>query len=152
MREGAFNMIQSTKPQSLAFALDDSPVGLAAWLMILFSSGGEVEERFALDELITNAMIYWVSGTIGPAMRNYLVHAQSMFGPNPPPKAARSDVPAAFARMPLDAPVPREWADRNVNLVRFTEFPRGGHFSSWEVPELFADDLRAFARMVRREG
>src|SRR5262249_8932383 len=63
MREGAFNMVQSTKPQSLAYALNDSPLGLAAWLMILFASGAEdrVEERFALDELLTNATIYWAT-------------------------------------------------------------------------------------------
>ena len=54
--------------------------------------------------------------------------------------------------MPLDAPVPREWAERKVNVVQFTEFPRGGHFSSWEVPELFADDLRAFVRRLRVLG
>jgi pimeloyl-ACP methyl ester carboxylesterase len=151
MREGAFNMIQSTKPQSLAFAMHDSPVGLAAWLMILFASGGDqqMEERFTFDGLITNAMIYWVSGTAGSAMRNYFVHAQAQWGPNAEPPAARSDVPAAFAKLPLDAPVPREWAERRVNLVQFTEFPRGGHFSSWEVPELFADDLRAFASRLR---
>lgn len=150
MREGAFNMIQSTKPQSLAFAMHDSPVGLAAWLMILFSSGAaDVEGRFLIDSLITNAMVYWVSGSIGSSMRNYLVTAQAQWGPDAQAPAARSDVPAAFARMPLDAPVPREWAARRVNLVQFTEFERGGHWSSWEVPELFADDLRTFARKLR---
>jgi pimeloyl-ACP methyl ester carboxylesterase len=151
MREGAFNMIQSTKPQSLAFALHDSPVGLAAWLMILFTSGGaeRVEERFSLDRLITNAMIYWVSGSIGSSIRNYFVNAQDQWGPNAGPPPARSDVPAAFARMPLDAPVPREWAERKVNVVQFTEMADGGHWSSWEVPELFSEDLRAFARRLR---
>ena len=151
MREGAFNMIQSTKPQSLAFAMHDSPVGLAAWLMILFASGGadQIEDRFTFDSLITNTMIYWVSGSAGSAMRNYFVHAQSMWGPNAEAPAQRSDVPAAFARLPLDAPVPREWPERRVNLVQFTEFPKGGHFSSWEVPDLFADDLRSFTRKLR---
>jgi pimeloyl-ACP methyl ester carboxylesterase len=150
MREGAFNMIQSTKPQSLAFGLNDSPVGMAAWLMILLSSGAaeEVEQRFTLDELLTNFMIYWVSGTIGSAMRNYLEHARAMYASPGAPPPARSDVPAAFARMPLDAPVPREWPERKVNLVRFTELSAGGHFSSWEVPEAFTEDLQAFAAML----
>jgi microsomal epoxide hydrolase len=140
-------MIQSTKPQSLAFALDDSPLGLAAWLMILFSSGTEdrVEQRFTLDELITNAMIYWVTGTIGSAMRCYLESARAMYGNPAAPKPGRSDVPAAVARMPLDGPLPQEWAARRVNLVQFTEMERGGHHSSWEVPDLFAADLRSFA-------
>ena len=147
MREGAFNMIQSTKPQSLAFGLNDSPVGMAAWLMILLSSGAaeELEQRFTLDELLTNFMIYWVSGTIGSSMRNYLVNARAMYANPGAPPPARSDVPAAFARMPLDAPTPREWAERKVNVVRFTEMAAGGHFSSWEVPEAFSEDMRAFA-------
>jgi epoxide hydrolase len=147
MREGAFNMIQSTKPQSLAFGLNDSPVGMAAWLMILLSSGAaeELEQRFTLDELITNFMIYWVTGTIGPSMRNYLVNARAMYANPGAPPPARSDVPAAFALMPLDAPTPREWAERKVNVVRFTAFAAGGHFSSWEVPEAFSEDMRAFA-------
>jgi pimeloyl-ACP methyl ester carboxylesterase len=151
MREGAFNMIQSTKPQSLAFGLHDSPVGLAAWLMILFTSGGAegLEERFGLDSLITNAMIYWASGSIGSAMRNYFVNAQAQYAPDAGPPPDRSDVPAAFARMPQDAPVPREWAERKVNVVQFTEMAKGGHWSSWEVPELFTEDLRAFARTLR---
>lgn len=154
MREGAFNMIQSTKPQSLAYALNDSPLGLAAWLMILLSSGNEdrVEERFTLDELVTNAMIYWVTGTIGSAMRSYLEAARAAWGDPSAPKPARSDVPAAVARMPLDAPLPRAWAARRVNLVQFTEMERGGHHSSWEVPEAFAADLRSFLRLLRSTG
>jgi len=148
MREGAFNMIQSTKPQSLAVGLNDSPLGLAAWLMILFTSGPgaaeKLDERFTLDELITNMMIYWVSGTIGSAARSYMENARAMYGNPGAPKPPRSDVPAAFARMPLDAPVPREWAARRVNLVQFTEMARGGHYSSLEAPEAFVEDMRAF--------
>jgi pimeloyl-ACP methyl ester carboxylesterase len=146
MREGAFNMVQSTKPQSLAFGLNDSPVGMAAWLMILFSSGAadQIDQRFTMDELLTNFMIYWVTGTIGSAMRWYLENARATYANPGAPKPARSSVPAAFARMPLDAPTPREWVERKVNLVQFTEMARGGHFSSWEEPEAFCDDLRAF--------
>jgi len=154
MREGAFNMIQSTKPQSLAYALNDSPLGLLAWLLILFTSNAEdkLEERFTLDELITNAMIYWVTQTIGSAMRSYLETARAMYGNPGAPPPARSEVPAAVARMPLDAPLPRAWAERRVNLVQFTEMARGGHHSSWEVPEAFAADLRAFADTLRRRA
>jgi pimeloyl-ACP methyl ester carboxylesterase len=151
MREGGFNMIQSTKPQSLAFALNDSPVGLAAWLMILFSSGApdKVEERFTFDELLTNFMIYWLTGSIGSAMRSYLEQARAAWGNPAAPKPARSEVPAAVARMPLDAPLPRAWAERKVNVVQFTEMARGGHHSSWEVPEAFSEDLRAFLGKLR---
>jgi pimeloyl-ACP methyl ester carboxylesterase len=153
MREGAFNMIQSTKPQSLAFAMNDSPVGLAAWLMNLFASGApdKIEERFTLDELITNAMIYWVSGSIGSAMRAYLENARAVYAnPDAPKQPARSEVPAGMARMPLDAPVPRQWAERRVNLAHWSEPARGGHHSSWEVPDIFSDDLRAFVKKVLR--
>ena len=154
MREGAFNMIQSTKPQSLAFAFNDSPVGLAAWLMVLFASGGEdrVEQRFTLDELLTNATLYWVTGTIGSAMSSYLENARALYGNPNAPRPERSPVPAAVARMPLDAPLPRAWAERRVNLVQFTEMTSGGHHSSWEVPEAFAADLRAFAAKLRTTG
>ena len=150
MRDGAFNMIQSTKPQSLAFALNDSPLGLAAWLMILFASNAEdkVEERFGFDDLITNAMIYWVSGSIGTAMASYLESARAVWGNPSAPKPEKSPVPAAFARMPLDAPAPRAWAERKVNVVQFTEMEKGGHHSSWEVPEAFAQDLRSFLQKL----
>jgi epoxide hydrolase len=151
MREGGFNVIQSTKPQSLAFAMNDSPVGLAAWLMNLFASGApdKIEQRFTLDELITNAMIYWVSGSIGSAMRMYLETARAVYGNPGAPKPTRGPAPAGMARMPLDAPVPRQWAERQVNLVYWSEPPRGGHHSSWEVPEIFSEDLRAFVKQLR---
>jgi pimeloyl-ACP methyl ester carboxylesterase len=151
MREGAFNMVQSTKPQSLAFALNDSPVGLCAWMMNLFASGApeQVETRFTLDELLTNFMIYWVTETIGSSMCNYLENARAMYGSPQAKKPGKSAVPAAVAHMPIDAPLPREWAARRVNLVHFTEMAAGGHFSSWEVPELFAADLRSFLSTLR---
>jgi pimeloyl-ACP methyl ester carboxylesterase len=152
MREGAFSMLQSSQPQSLAYALHDSPVGMAAWMMTLFSSGSpdRLEERFTLDELLTNFTIYWSTETIGSPMRTYLESARAAWSNPGAPKPPRSDVPAAVARMPLDAPLPRAWADRKVNVVQFTEMAAGGHFSSWEVPELFSEDLQAFAGMLRQ--
>ena len=77
-------------------------------------------------------------------MRSYLESARATYSNPTAPKPARSDVPAAVARIPLDAPMPRAWAERRVNVVQFTEMERGGHHSSWEVPEAFAADLRAF--------
>lgn len=143
MKEGAFNMVQSTKPQSLAFGLNDSPVGLAAWILSFFrgSTTVDLDERFSKDELLTNIMIYWATETIGSSMRSYYEMAHKAHAPN---QRERSEVPAAVAHMPLDAPLPREWAQRNVNLKHFTEMPRGGHFSAWEVPELYAKDLQEF--------
>jgi pimeloyl-ACP methyl ester carboxylesterase len=72
-----------------------------------------------------------------------------VWGNPSPPKPERSAVPAAFARMPLDAPAPRAWAERKVNVVQFTEMEKGGHHSSWEVPEAFARDLRTFLEKIR---
>ena len=149
MEEGAFNMIQSTKPQSLAYGLNDSPAGLAAWILSFMNAKASIdlEERFTRDELLTNIMIYWVTETINSSIRAYYEMAHAEPSPN---KGKRIMVPSAVAHMPLDAPVPREWAERNVNLKRFTEMPRGGHFSAWEVPELYAKDLQEFFGEFRK--
>ncbi len=148
MREGAFNMIQATKPQSLAFGMNDSPVGLAAWIlsfMTMNSTGEEIEQRFGIDDILTNIMIYWLTETIGSTFRMYYeaMHAQ------PSPNAiVRSEVPAAVAHCPWDAPLPREWANRKVNLVHFTDLERGGHFTAWEEPALVAADIQDFLRQL----
>jgi pimeloyl-ACP methyl ester carboxylesterase len=151
-REGAFNMVQATKPQSVAFALTDSPVGMAAWMMSMMSSGAsdKLDQRFTLDELLTNFTIYWVTGTIGSSMRFYLENARA----SRPDGAARvrSQVPAAVAHMPWDAPLPPAWAERHVSVRQFTEMPRGGHFSAWEAPEAYASDVRTFIATLRNDG
>ena len=150
MREGAFNLVQATKPQSVAFALTDSPVGMAAWMMSMISSGAgdKIDQRFTLDELLTNFTLYWATGTIGSSMRYYLENARAS-APGGGTRG-RSDVPAAVAHMPWDAPLPRAWAERNVNVQRFTEMPRGGHFSAWEAPEAYAKDLQDFVGNLRK--
>jgi epoxide hydrolase len=147
MEEGVgVNTIMATKPQTLAYSLNDSPVGLAAWLIGYASSGekgrNEFKQRFSQDELLTNVMIYWVSQSIGSAMRTYFENARS--ARQGPRAAVVSSVPACIAHCPYDPPLPREWAERRVNVVRFTEFPRGGHFMAWEEPQLYVEDLRAF--------
>jgi epoxide hydrolase len=145
MEEGlGVNTIMATKPQTLAYALNDSPAGLAAWLLSYASSGekgrDEFKQRFSVDELITNVMIYWVTGTIYSAAKAYFVNAALA----PDPSRSVSSVPACVAHCPYDPPLPREWAARHVNLVRYTEYPRGGHFMAWEEPELYAGDVAAF--------
>lgn len=145
MKEGAFNMIQSTKPQTLAFSLNDSPIGWAAWVMSFvttLSNGKEMEKRLGRDELLTNIMIYWVTETIPSSLRSYYESAHAS-----PPVASggKIQVPASVAHCQTDAPLPREWAERNVDLKRFTTLP-GGHFAAWEEPEAFARDLRGFRR------
>jgi epoxide hydrolase len=97
--------------------------------------------------LLTNVMIYWVTGTINSAARAYYENMQVASGGG----IGKSEtVPAAVAHCPYDPPLPREWAARQVNLVRFTEFPRGGHFMAWEEPELYAKDVQEFVSELRQ--
>ena len=148
--EGAYNMLQSTKPQTLGYGLNDSPVGLAAWMGEKFyswsDSQGDLEKRFSKDELLTNIMIYWVTETINSSIRMYLENTRAIYATGGGPKPAqRVEVPTGVAAFPGEmVVVPREWAARNVNLKHFTEMPRGGHFAAWEEPELFAQDLQQF--------
>jgi pimeloyl-ACP methyl ester carboxylesterase len=152
MEEGiGVNMIMATKPLTLAYGLTDSPVGLAAWLIGYGSSGQhgkeELETRFRRDELLTNVMIYWVTQTIYSAARAYYENLHVASGGN---LGKSETVPAAVAHCPYDPPLPREWAARQVNLVHFTEFPRGGHFMAWEEPELYARDVQDFVNELRQ--
>jgi pimeloyl-ACP methyl ester carboxylesterase len=152
MREGAFNMVHSTKPQSLAFGLHDSPAGLAAWIMSVVASGtaDKLDERFTLDELLTNITLYWVTETAASSLRNYLENARATYGDPSATPPAPPTVPAAVAHMPWDAPLPRAWAERKVNVKQFTEMPRGGHFSAWEIPEAYTEDVERFAKLLER--
>jgi pimeloyl-ACP methyl ester carboxylesterase len=149
--------LQRTKPQSLAFALDDSPVGLAAWIVQRWRDwsdcGGDLESRFTKDELLTNVMIYWVTGTIASSFRFYyewvLNTADATKGTQSRPLDAgeRIETPSAFALF-ADGPS-REEAERAYNLQRYTIMPSGGHFAALEEPELLVDDIRASFRPLR---
>lgn len=150
MREGAYAMLQSSKPQTPAVGLNDSPAGLAAWLVEKYRAwsdcGGDVETRFTKDELLTNLTVYWATETIGSSMRLYAETARV-----PSPNAGkRVETPTAMAMLPKDlVHGPREWHEREYNVQRWTELPRGGHFGEWEEPELIAEDIRAFFRPLR---
>ncbi len=150
MREGAYAMIQATKPQTLAYGLNDSPVGLASWIVEKFRAwsdcDGDVERRFSKDELLTNIMIYWVTETIGSSARTYFENMP----PSPMKPGQHIEVPAGVALFPKDISLPpREWAERSFRVQRWTEMPRGGHFAAMEEPELLAEDIRAFFRGLR---
>jgi microsomal epoxide hydrolase len=154
MREGGYAMIQSTRPQTLAYGLNDSPTGLAGWIVEKFRSlsdcAGEVERRFSKDELLTNIMIYWVSETINSSIRTYYENIHL------PPKlqeGQRIEVPAGVAIFPKEAnPPPREWGERSLRVQCWTEMPRGGHFAALEEPELLVEDLRTFFRPFRQRA
>jgi pimeloyl-ACP methyl ester carboxylesterase len=152
--EGAYIMIHTTKPQTLGYGLNDSPAGLASWIIEKFYSWsdckGSIENRFTKDELLTNIMIYWATQTINSSIRMYAENARATYIQNAPTnKYVRNQIPAAVAAFPADAPFPREWAERNVNLRRWTKMPRGGHFAALEEPELYVNDLREFFREFR---
>lgn len=146
--EMAYAMMQGTKPQTLAYGLNDSPVGLAAWIIEKFrrwsDCDGDIEKRFTKDELLTNVMIYWVTETINSSIRLYYesTHTPGQWG--------RVEVPTAVIMPSKDMfPTPRTWIERAGRLDRWTETERGGHFLEMEEPELVADDLRIFFHRLR---
>lgn len=149
--EGAYEQLQATKPQTIGYALNDSPVGLAAWIVEKFRAwsdcDGHVENSFTKDELLTNLTIYWATETINSSMRLYYESRQA---PVAFKQGERVTTPTAFAIFPkdIDHP-PREWAERSYNVTRWTPMPRGGHFAALEEPELLAQDIRAFFKTLR---
>ena len=158
-REGAYAMIQGRKPQTLADGLNDSPMGLAAWLVEKFQRwsdcDGDLDTVFSKDEMITNAMVYWVTGTIGGAFMPYFdvlnAGPRRWIAEAVKQKLGSDGVPAAFALFPKDlSHPPREWAERFFNVQRWTEFARGGHFAAMEQANALAQDIREFFRPLRR--
>ncbi|NOU98669.1 epoxide hydrolase family protein [Paenibacillus planticolens] len=146
--EAGYISIQSTKPQTLAYGLSDSPTGLAGWMIDKFRAwsdcNGDLRQRFSEDELLTHIMIYWVTNTIGSTTRMYYENSRSL------PPLGRIEVPTAVALFPADILLPpKEWAVRNLNITRWNAMPRGGHFTALEEPESLAKDIREFYRPFR---
>jgi microsomal epoxide hydrolase len=151
--ETGYQAIQGTKPQTLAYGLTDSPVGLAAWIMEKFRTwsdcDGDPARSFSEDDLLTNITLYWVTGAIGSSFWPYYSRAHA---PWPLPGVDEQiEAPTAYQSFPKDILHPtRKLAERTFsNIQRWTEAPRGGHFAALEVPELLAEDVRAFARTLR---
>jgi microsomal epoxide hydrolase len=142
--DGAYAMVQASRPRSLAVGLTDSPVGLASWIVDRFHAGsdGDLEARFGRDELLTNIMLYWVTGSIASSM---LPHRGEARAPSLTP-ADRVERPVGLALFPHDLGgiPPRSLAERTLDVRRWTEMPRGGRFAALEEPELFARDVIAF--------
>jgi microsomal epoxide hydrolase len=149
--DGAYAAVQTTRPRSLAASLNDSPVGLASWIVDRFHSWcdfeSDLDEAVSKDDLLTNIMLYWVTQTIGSSMFNYYAEAQS-------PALTPSDHvqrPVGVALFPkeIGGVPPRSLAERTLNVQRWTELPRGGHFAALEQPELFVRDVVDFCRPLR---
>ncbi|MEU0027696.1 epoxide hydrolase family protein [Streptomyces sp. NPDC006335] len=144
-----YNALQSTRPQTLSYGLTDSPVGQLAWIMEKFqawthSSAALPEDAVDRDTLLTNVMLYWLTGTAGSAARMYYEnsHVPDWF------PTQTSGVPTAVANFGEDVAI-RRWAEQANTVVRWTEFDRGGHFAALEVPELLAGDIREFFGSLR---
>src|ERR1700743_3706342 len=157
---GGYATIQSSKPQSLAHSLNDSPAGLAAWIIEKLRAwsdcGGNIETRFTKDELLTQIMIYWATESIGSSFLPYYDYANAgaltWIQEGVKNWIGSSKVPAAFAIFPKDiSQPPREWAERFFNVQRWREMPRGGHFAAMEEPEELAEDIRAWFRQFRQD-
>jgi pimeloyl-ACP methyl ester carboxylesterase len=156
---GAYAMIQGTRPRTAAAALNDSPAGLAAWIVEKFyewsDCAGDIETRFTKEELLTNIMLYWATQTIESSFQPYrdVMKAGALRWTMEAAKGwvGSSKTPAGFALFPKDISTPpREWAERFYNVQRWTEMPRGAHFAALEEPAILAEDIRAFFRPLRQ--
>lgn len=146
-REGGYKSIQATKPQTVGFGLNDSPAGLAAWILEKWRSwsdrGGDVDSRISREFLLTTLTLYWATQTITSSMRDYFDNR--WFGGVTLGPDDFVEVPTAIAVFtdPAGDP-PREWAERLYEVRRWTPMPRGGHFAPAEEPELLARDIVGF--------
>ncbi|HEX6684113.1 MAG TPA: epoxide hydrolase [Candidatus Limnocylindrales bacterium] len=144
--ERGYSAIQSTKPQTVGIGLNDSPAGLAAWVLEKWrswtDSGGDLDARFGRDFLLTMLTIYWATGTIATSMRDYYDNRWHAVDPG------FVEVPTAFAvfanEFVREGEPPREWMERLYNIRRWTVMPRGGHFAPAEEPALVAQDIATF--------
>lgn len=155
--EGGYAMILSTRPHSLGYALNDSPIGMAGWMIEKFYNWsdckGDLESVYTKDELLTNLTIYWATQTIQSANRLYAEAAAATRQFIQKKEIRRVEVPTGVAIFPKDmVPAPREFAERIFNIQQWTEMPRGGHFTAMEQPELFADDIRKFAKNLKAKA
>ncbi len=149
--EGGYNHIQGTKPQTLAYGLNDSPVGLAAWIVEKYRTwsdcGGDVEKSYTKDELLTIVTIYWVTQTISSSTRMYFENQKNLWTME---KDQKVPAPAGMAMFPQEiSKPPREWGERSYDVRRWTELTSGGHFAALEEPQQLAEEVRAFFRDFR---
>jgi pimeloyl-ACP methyl ester carboxylesterase len=148
--DGAYAHLQRTTPRTVAYALHDSPVGLAAWIgekVVGWSDTGR-SGGISAEHLLAAVTLYWLTGTIGSSMRLY---REAAAHPLRLGRGERVAVPAGFALFPAETPAnpPRAWVERGYDVWRWQEMPRGGHFAAWEEPDLLAGEIRAFFRRVR---
>ena len=154
----AYGAIQASRPLTLGYGLNDSPAGLAAWIIDKFwawgDHGGNLDNSFSKDDLLDNVMIYWVTQTMPSSVRIYFESAHQTPRPRTmtPFKATGKPAPMGYALFPKEINVPpRAWVERSHGgkLDHWTEMPRGGHFAALEQPQLLTEDVRQFFRPLR---
>lgn len=155
LNESGYSGIQATKPQTLAFALNDSPAGLCSWILekrrTWSDCGGEVETRFTKDELLTTMSIYWFTQSFGTSARYYY---ECLHNPWTPSHSRRPVVESPTGVSVFKEEVilmPRKWASSYYNLTHWTTMPSGGHFAPMEEPKALVDDIRQFFRPLRTQ-
>jgi pimeloyl-ACP methyl ester carboxylesterase len=144
---------QSTKPQTIGYALDDSPVGLAAWIVEKFRTwsdcDGDVERSFTKDQLLDNLMLYWVTSTAHSSARMYYEFGAGLTA-GTLDLFSKMTIPVGYARYPKEIMrTSRRWAEAQYDVNHFADMPKGGHFAAFEVPDLYLEDIRAWGRKVR---
>jgi pimeloyl-ACP methyl ester carboxylesterase len=145
-----FFSLQSSEPQTVAYALTDSPVGWMAWVAERFQdttdNDGDFLHAVDRDAFLTNVTLYWVTGTVGSSLRIYRETRLADHNETPP----KMMTPVGYAVFPKDnAQAPERWVDQYYNVVQRTEMPRGGHFAALEQPELLMQDIRSFFAKVK---
>ena len=149
--EGAYAALQGTKPQTLAFSLTDSPLGLAAWIAEKFRAwsdcGGDLETAIPMDTLLRDISLYWFGNNLDASLRLYKENRANplIFTPG-----ERIRPPFGMALFPKELPTPpRSWVERVFDVRQWNVMPRGGHFAALEEPELLAGEIRSFFRPLR---
>ena len=142
----AYFQMQATRPQTIAYALTDSPVGQLAWIVDKFNdwTHGPLDAAVSRDDILTNVMFYWLTGTAGSAARMYYANMHSSGDWGRPPSA----VPVGVAVFAEDIAI-RRFGEQSNNIVHWSDFSTGGHFAALEAPDLLVDDIRAFFRKLR---
>ena len=150
VREGGYSHQHRTKPLTLAYGLNDSPIGLCSWIVEKFygwsDCNGNIEAVFTKDELLSNVSLYWFTETIHSSIRLYNENSKQ------PLRFSKNDfvnAPVGIARFHKEEPFPaRKFIERGYNIQHWTEIPNGGHFAAMEQPELLANDIIQFAKKL----
>jgi pimeloyl-ACP methyl ester carboxylesterase len=145
--------VHTMDPQTLAFALNDSPAGLLAWIVerrrAWSDCGGDVDRAFTREHLLTTVSLYWLTQTIGSSLRFYWETARQGWRPSHP-RHPTIEAPTAMAVLPQDVyPLPRRVVEQHANLQHWHVYAKGGHFGPAEAPGEYVDDVRGFFRRFR---